>query len=54
LYAEYSEGKRASKYRSSLGMTTNDMTATAARSAMINHRLLTHTAMPSWRSEKAR
>jgi hypothetical protein len=30
------------------------MTATAAGSVRTNYRLFTHSAIPSWRSEKAR
>ena len=54
LYAAYSEGKREARYRSSRGMTTNDMTAIEARSAMTIHKLFSHRAKPSWKSEKER
>ena len=45
---------RASRYRSSLGTTTQWTTATAAASVATSHQLFTQTAIPSCNSENAR
>jgi hypothetical protein len=51
LYAKYSPPNLLSKYRSSLGITTLVMRATAATSVTISHRLSTQAARPSCRRE---